>query len=56
MSGWTALCLVLLGMHVGHPVVCVIAILTYAFVDSPRQRCEALEKRIKELEHKAGAA
>lgn len=52
MSGWAAFCFILIGMHVDQPVVVAIAILIYAFNDSPRQRCEKLERRIKALERK----
>lgn len=50
MSGWTALCFFLVASHVGEPMIGLIAIIVYAINDSPRQRCEKLEARIKELE------
>lgn len=50
MSGWTALCLFILAAHVDTPVVAAIAAMVFILVDTPRQRIEKLERRVRELE------
>lgn len=50
MSGWTALCLFLLANHVDQPIIGAIALLVFAFNDTPRQRAEKLQARIRRLE------
>jgi hypothetical protein len=54
MSGWTALCLFLLALHVNEPFIGLVALLVYACNDSPRQRAEKLQARIRKLERQQG--
>ncbi len=55
MSGWTAICLFLLGLQCNQPFVAVIAAICGICGDSPRQRFEALQARVKRLEGKGDA-
>ncbi|MBB3017653.1 hypothetical protein FHR70_000693 [Microvirga lupini] len=50
MSGWTMIGFVLIAHHIGRPELGLGAFLIWCLVDTPRQRCEKLEKRIAELE------